>query len=120
MRLAVAALALLAAVLPALAEPTMPEGIYACTLDGGSLGEIRLGATTYQGLAEGGAFGDEQRFITMDPDRIEWLGDMGKLSADGYRVDKTVITNVDGKAGFDLTLLTPDQSTFVTASCVLG
>ena len=114
------ALVLIGLASPALAAPTIADGTYTCTLDGAVLGEIKLQGDKYRGLAINGAFGDTQMFITMDPDRIEWLGDLGALDEQGYRIDHTVIRDVGGKAGFDLTLLKPDQSDFVTATCALS
>jgi hypothetical protein len=116
---ALATVALGALAAPALAAPTLTDGIYTCTLDGAPLGQIRIVAETYQGLASAGAFGAAEMYVTIDPDRIEWLGGMGLLDQQGYRVDHTVITNPGGKPGFELTLLKPDQSDFVTASCAL-
>ena len=111
-----AALALLAT--PAFAAPVVPDGTYTCTLDGAVIGDIKLAGDQYQGVAVDGDFGESAMWITMDPDRIEWLGDLGVLTEQGYRIDKTVIRDVGGKTGFDLTLLTPDQAGFVDATCV--
>jgi hypothetical protein len=118
MKLTLVAAVLLASAVPALAAPTIADGTYACMLDGAALGYVKLAGGTYQGLAAAndGPFGNPQNFITMDPDRIEWLGDLGDLDAQGYRADHTVIR----EGGFDLTLLKPDQSDFVTATCVLS
>ena len=115
--LTIAALAALTT--PALAAPALTDGVYACALDGAKLGEIRIVAETYQGMATGGAFGEAEMYITMDPDRIEWPGGMGVLDEQGYRVDHTIIMDVAGKPGFEITLLKPDQSDFVAASCAL-
>lgn len=119
MKLARAATFLALLATPVLAVPTLQDGVYACVLDGNALGEIRIVAETYQGVATGGAFGEGEMYITMDPDRIEWLGGMGVLDEQGYRVDRTVIMDIGGKPGFEITLLKPDQSDFVTASCAL-
>ncbi|HWA17471.1 MAG TPA: hypothetical protein VG757_00605 [Devosia sp.] len=116
---ALATLALGALATPALAAPTLTDGIYSCTLDGAPLGQIRIVAETYQGVAVGGTFGAAEMYITMDPDRIEWLGGLGLLDQQGYRVDHTTITGIGGRPGFEITLLKPDQSDFVTATCTL-
>jgi hypothetical protein len=116
LRASLIASTVLALATPVLAAPTVADGTYACTLDGAVIGEIKLAGDKYQGLAVDGAFGDAQMFITMDPDRIEWLGDLGALDEQGYRIDHTVVR----EGGFDLTLLKPDQSDFVTATCVLS
>ncbi len=99
------------------AAPAVPDGTYRCILAGQTIGLIRLAAGQYFGPTTDGNFGAAKRFITMDPDRIEWLGNMGSITQDGTRIDKTEIRSADGRTVFNLTLLPPNGSSFVTAIC---
>lgn len=93
------------------------DGVYGCVLEGRPIGSIRIAGDTYAGLSKDGAFGPPAKFVMLGPDRIFWLGEMGELKKAGYRIDHTVARQNGGATAFDIVLLRPDQSGFVTVVC---
>ncbi len=119
MRTTLAGLTVLLSASAASAVPPT-DGVYGCVLDGKTIGSIRIAGDTYAGLSREGAFGPPAKFVMLGPDRIFWLGEMGEmgeLKKAGYRIDHTVARQDGGATAFDIVLLKPDQSGFVTAIC---
>ena len=114
MRLVLAALVSLAA-FPAIASADLPDGTYACVLDGAAFGAIKIEGDNYSSSKDGAAFDEPQMFIVLDG-KVQFLGTIGFLEVTGHTYDNAPLR--DG--GFDLTMLTPDQSGFVTATCDAG
>jgi hypothetical protein len=111
MRLALAAAITLTAV-PAFASADLPDGTYNCVLDGAAFGSIKIEGDNYSSSKDGATFDEPQMFIVLDG-KIQFLGTVGFLDVTGHVYDNAPVR--DG--GFDLTVLTPDQSGFVTAAC---
>lgn len=98
--------------LPAVASTDLPDGTYSCVLDGTAFGSIRIEGDNYSSTKDGTTFDEPQMFVVLDG-KIEFLGKIGFLDVTGHVFDNAPLR--DG--GFDLTVLTPDQSGFVTVAC---
>lgn len=108
-------LALFAA--PAFASADLPDGTYACVLDGAAFGSIKIEGDNYSTSKDGTAFDEPGMFIVLDG-KMQFLGAMTFLDVTGHRYDNAPVrTGPSGTPGFDLVVLTPDQSGFVTAAC---
>ena len=117
LRSALVAVALLATAAPAFASADLPDGTYKCVLDGADFGYVKVAGDNYSTSPDGAAFDADQMFIVLDG-KVQFLGAMTFLDATGHRYDNAPVRpGPSGAPGFDLVVLTPDQSGFVTAGC---
>lgn len=101
----------------AFASADLPDGTYACVLDGAAFGSIKVEGDNYSTSKDGAAFDEPSLFIVLDG-KVQFLGAMGFLDVTGHRYDNAPVRpGPTGAPGFDLVVLTPDQSGFVTATC---
>lgn len=101
----------------AFASADLPDGTYACVLDGAAFGSIKIEGDHYSTSKDGAAFDEPSMFIVLDG-KVQFLGAMSFLDATGHRYDNAPVRpGPSGAVGFDLVVLTPDQSGFVTAAC---
>lgn len=101
----------------AFASTDLPDGTYACVLDGAAFGSIKVEGDNYSTSKDGAAFDEPSMFIVLDG-KVQFLGAMTFLDATGHRYDNAPVRpGPSGAPGFDLVVLTPDQSGFVTAAC---
>ena len=101
----------------AFASADLPDGTYACVLDGAAFGSVKVEGDNYSTSKDGTAFDEPSMFIVLDG-KVQFLGAMTFLDLTGHRYDTAPVRpGPTGQTGFDLVLLTPDQSGFVTAAC---
>ena len=101
----------------AFASADLPDGTYACVLDSAAFGSIKVEGDNYSTSKDGTAFDEPSMFIVLDG-KVQFLGAMTFLDATGHRYDNAPVRpGPSGAPGFDLVVLTPDQSGFVTAGC---
>lgn len=117
LRTTLVAAALLLTAAPAFASADLPDGTYKCTLDGADFGYVKVAGDSYSTSNDGAAFDTEAMFIVLDG-KVQFLGSVAFAESLGYAVDSTPVRpGASGALGFDLVVLTPDQSGFVTAAC---
>jgi hypothetical protein len=101
----------------AFASADLPDGTYACVLDAAAFGAIKIDGDNYSTSKDSASFDEPAMFIVLDG-KVQFLGDMTFLDVTGHRYDNAPVRpGPSGAAGFDLVVLTPDQSGFVTAAC---
>ncbi|MDB5507437.1 MAG: hypothetical protein JWR75_2075 [Devosia sp.] len=103
--LSTAALLLLAT--PALAQlqtVELKDGRYNCTLGTYYMGDIELEDGQYRGPAWDGKFEGDYPYELTEGGTINWDGPLGGLSSGGNTVVATVLGDVGGTVGFDITI----------------
>jgi hypothetical protein len=117
MKFVLAAATLTLVATPAFAGGDLPDGTYNCALDRAAFGAIKIEAENYSTSKDSAAFDEPGMFIVLDG-KVQFLGSMSFLDVTGHRYDNAPVRpGPSGAAGFDLVMLTPDQSGFVTAAC---
>ena len=95
----------------------LAQGTYRCTLSPYHLGDIEIGAGTYQGPASDGNYEGAYPFEVTESGTINWGGPLGGISSDGNTVVATVLKDAGGgKVGFDIQIQNA-RGNFQTVSC---
>lgn len=95
----------------------LAQGTYRCTIGSYHLGNIEIGAGTYQGPAFDGNYEGAYPLEVTESGTINWGGPLGGISSGGNTVVATVLKDAGGgTVGFDIQIQNASGN-FQTISC---